>query len=210
LSVDDLGGYLRPGRKLKQTRPEPVVRRNSRGRWQVTLAREGHMTSDIEAEFLRLLRATGNFSASAQAVGFQAASITARMRAWPAFAADVAEALEEASVSIEYALIGHAHALLRRPGEAQALGIAEEDTPFDPDKAMQIVGFLDRRKSGRTARGPRKGAPARSLDEAVDSVLAKVEAIERHEAMMAKRAAEGGAGGGGVCAQGGEGEEERG
>jgi hypothetical protein len=166
------------------------------------------MTSEIEADFLRILRATGNFSASALAVGFQPASVKARMKAWPAFAAEVEAALEEASVTLEYRLIGHAHALLRRPGEAEAAGIAEEEAPFDPAAAMRIIGFLDARKAGRTTRGPRKGPPERALETAVASILAKVEAIERHEAMMAKRAAAagGGSAGGGAGEKGDAGE----
>jgi hypothetical protein len=191
-----MGGFLRPGRKARQVRPEPVVRRNSKGRWQVTLAREGHMTAEIEAAFLRILAATGNFSASAKAVGFQPNSIKARMKTWLAFAEAVEAALEEASVTLGFSLIAHAHALMRRPGEAAALGIEEEAVPFDPEAAMRIIGFLDRRRDGRTTAGPRKGPPERTLDQAVESILGKIEAIERHEAMMAKRRAEGSAEGG--------------
>jgi hypothetical protein len=55
---------------------------------------------------------------------------------------------------------------------------------------MQIIGFLDRRKEGglRRARGHGRdgGLPDKSFDEAVASVLAKIEAIERHEALLAK------------------------
>jgi len=191
-SADELGGMLRPGRKRRASRPEPVIRRVRGGRLQITLAREGHMTSEIETEFLRLLRATGNFSASARAVGFQPASVRERMNKWPAFAAECREALEEASVRLDFALIGHAHALLRRPGEAEEAGIDEGDVPFDPEQAMRIIAFLDARKAGRTAKGPKKGPPERSFDEAVESVLAKIEAIERHEAMIAERRAAGG------------------
>jgi hypothetical protein len=44
-SAEKLGGMLRPGRKRPRTRAEPVIRRTSNGRLQVTLAREGHWTS---------------------------------------------------------------------------------------------------------------------------------------------------------------------
>lgn len=186
-SADELGGYLRPGRKRKPSRPEPVIRRVRGGRLQITLAREGHMTSEIEAEFLRLLRATGNFSASARAVGFQPASVKDRMKKWPAFGAQCRDALEEASVHLDFALIGYAHALLRRPGEAAEAGIDEAEVPFDPKEAMRIIAFLDARKAGRTTKGPRKGPPERSLEEAKQSILRKIEAIERHEKRMRKR-----------------------
>jgi hypothetical protein len=186
-SADELGGMLRPGRKRRPSKPEPVIRRVRGGRLQITLAREGHMTSEIEADFLRLLRATGNFSASARAVGFQPNSVTCRMNSWPAFAAQCREALDEASVRLDFELTGYAHALLRRPREAAEAGIDEGDIPFDPNEAMRIIAFLDARKHGRTAKGPRKGAPERSFEEAKQSILSKIEAIERHEEMMKAR-----------------------
>jgi hypothetical protein len=185
-TAEELGGMLRPGRK-PPSRPEPAIRRVRGGRLQITLTREGHMTSEIEAEFLRLLRATGNFSACARAVGFQPASVGDRMRKWPAFAAEVRGALEEASISLDHGLIAHAHALLRRPGEASEAGIEEEEVPFDPKEAMRVLSFLDARKGGRTVRGPKKGPPERRYEEARDSILRKVEAIERHREMMKKR-----------------------
>jgi len=189
-TAEELGGYLRPGRKRTPAQPEPVIRRVRGGRLQITLTRNGHMTSEIEAEFLRLLRATGNFSASARAVGFQPASVKDRMKKWPAFEAQCRDALDEASVGLEFELIGYAHALLRRPGEAEEAGIDEGDVPFDPQEAMRIIAFLDARKSGRTARGPKKGPPERSLEEAKQSILRKIEAIERHREMMRKRGEE--------------------
>lgn len=181
---DSLGGILRPGRKRPQTRPEPVIRRTSTGRLQLTLALDGHWTSEIEADFLARLRATGNFRRSALAVGFQPASVIDRTRKWAAFASDCRRALEEASVKLDYALVAHAHALLRRPGEATEDGEEEEDVPFDPIMAMKILSHIDARKFGRSGRGPRKGPPERSFEEAVKSILTKIEAIERHEKMI--------------------------
>ncbi|HEX8064330.1 MAG TPA: hypothetical protein VF535_14090 [Allosphingosinicella sp.] len=185
---ESLGGYLRPGRK-PAGEPEPVLRRNSRGRMQVTLTREGHWTSAIEAEFLARLAATGNFNACALAVGFQSATVHDRVRKWPAFARECERALTEADVVLTYRLTGHAHALVRRPGEAEALGIDEGEVPFDPLTAINILSRLDARKNGRTGKGRRKGPPQRTFEEAVESILAKVEAIERHREMMKARAA---------------------
>jgi hypothetical protein len=186
-TAEELGGILRPGRKRTPAQPEPVIRRVRGGRLQITLTRNGHMTCEVEAEFLRLLRATGNFSASARAVGFQPASVKERMKQWPAFAAQCREALDDASVHLEFELVGYAHALLRRPGEAVEAGIDEGDVPFDPKEAMRIIAFLDARKGGRTTKGSRKGPPERSLEEAKQSILRKIEAIERHREMMKKR-----------------------
>jgi hypothetical protein len=191
LADADPGALLRPGTKRKQSRPEHVIRRTSNGRVQIALAREGDMTAEIEADFLARLRATGNFCGSARAVGFQPNSLFERMRKWPAFARDCAQALEEASVQLDYKLAAHAHALLRRPGETEEMGTVTDEMgtvtsdcppiPFDPEAAMRILSFIDRRRAGRTTRGPRKGPPARTFAQAVASVLAKIEAVERHE-----------------------------
>jgi hypothetical protein len=193
--AEALGGMLRPGRKRKPSKPQPVLRRNSQGRMQVTLAREGHWTADIEADFLLRLRATGNFDACARAVGFQPSSVHERERAWPAFARACQRALDEADVALTYKLAAFAHALMRAPGEAEAAGI-EEEAPFDPAMAMKILGHLEARKYGRSGKGRRKGPPERSFEEACRSILAKIEAIERHERMMEDRARDEGSGDG--------------
>jgi hypothetical protein len=190
--AEALGGFLRPGRKRAQSAPQPVIRRNSTGRTQVTFAREGHWTQEIEADFLARLRATGNFAASARAVGFQPASVKQRMQRWAAFRREVEAALEAASDDLEYALAAHASALARR-AESEAGAEGEEDCgggrlaegeapgPFDAIGVMRILGFLDARRARRI--GPRrKAAPAKTLDQAVESILRKLDAIERHEA----------------------------
>jgi hypothetical protein len=194
-SAPDPERLLRPAPKRKPVEREHVIRRTRGGRLQIALAAERTMTSELEAEFLDLLRATGNFSASALAIGFQPASLFQRMRRWPAFARDCDSALEEASIQLDYRLVAHAHILLKAPAEAGAEAAADE-APFDPDKAMRILAFIDSRRGGRTTKGPRrKGPPERSFEEAVESVLAKIEAIERHEAMMGT-SEQGGEGGG--------------
>jgi hypothetical protein len=187
-SAEELGGYLRPGRKRAQTRPQPVIRRTSSGRAQIALAREGHLTAEGEAEFLALLRATGNFAASARAIGFQPASLHERGRTWPAFGRDCREAVEAAAVQLDYALVAHAHMLLGLGRVEGAEPVA--DVPFDPEAAMRIIAFLDRRKAGKTG-GRHKGAPERSFEQVCESILGKIEAIERHEAMYGKPEDEG-------------------
>jgi hypothetical protein len=178
----------RPGPKRKPQERGHVIRRTRGGRAQIALAHEGHMTAESEADFLARLRATGNFHRSALATGFQPASLHQRMRQWPAFARDCEQALDEASVQLDYELVAHAHSLLRRPGDAREEGGEEDDgVPFDPEAAMRILGFIDRRRSGRTTRGPRKGPPERSFAQAVESVLAKIAAIERHEKLIEER-----------------------
>lgn len=210
-AVADPATLLRPMPKRKPKERGQVIRRTRGGRVQIALAQEGHMTAEIEAQFLALLRATGNFSASARALGFQPASLFERMRRWPAFAKDCDEAVAEASVQLDYALVAHAHKLLRAPEDGMGTvtftrGDASfprweresdcplEEAPFDPDRAMRILAFIDRRRGHSIGRGRRKGPPERTYDEAVASILAKIAAIERHEQRMKERAAEDGNG----------------
>ena len=171
------GGEKRP------TPPEQIIRRTSNGRLQISHVRDGCISAAVEADFLARLRATGNFDASARAVGFQPSSFYRRIDDWPAFARDCRAALDAAEIMLDYRLVAHAHALLLKRGEAEEQEI--EDVPFDPEAAMRIIAFLDRRKAGLTA-GRHKGAPERSFEEVVESIMGKIEAIERHEAMFGK------------------------
>lgn len=169
--------------------PEPrelVIRRTSNGRTQITYVRDFEMSSTQEAEFLALLNATGNFDASAAAIGFAPSTLYRRARKWPDFARRCEQARDEADIELEYKLVSQAHALLRRPGEIRLEG--EEEMPFDAEAAMRILHFLDRRKAGRLGGRPLKGPPERSFEEAVDSILAKVDAIDRHRKLMKERA----------------------
>jgi hypothetical protein len=161
------------------------IRRTSNGRTQITHVPEREMTSADEDRFIELLRSTGQFVASAVAIGFSASTLYRRVNKWPDFARRCEQARDEADVELDYRLVGHAHALLRDPGEPRIEG--EPEVPFDPEAAMRILHFLDRRRAGRLGSKPRKGPPQRSLDEAVESILAKVEAIKRHREMMKER-----------------------
>ena len=164
-------------------RREQIIRRTSNGRLQISHVRDGCINSAVEADFLARLRATGNFDASARAIGFQPSSFYRRMEDWPAFARDCRDALEAADVMLDYRLVAHAHALLLKTGEAEEEEI--EAVPFDPEAAMRIIAFLDRRKAGLTGKR-HKGAPERGFEEVVESIMSKIEAIERHEAMFGK------------------------
>jgi hypothetical protein len=179
---DALSPKGRPEKRPAQ--PEQIIRRTSNGRLQISHVRDGCWSSAVEAEFLARLRATGNFDVSARAVGFQPSSVYRRRDEWPAFARACREALDAAEVMLDYRLVAHAHALLLKSGEA-----AEEEidaVAFDPEAAMRIIAFLDRRRAGLTTAGRHKGAPERSFEEVVESIMSKIEAIERHEAMFGK------------------------
>jgi hypothetical protein len=167
--------------------PEAVIRRASTGRAQIRHVREGEVNAAAEAVFLEALRETGNFDWSAHAAGFWPSTFYRRMEAWPAFARDCDEAFEQADVRLGYRLVAHAHALLRPPGGETGpdAGPRPPELPFDPEEAMRILLFLDRRKAGLTA-SRRKGPPDRGFAEVLDSILGKIEAMNRHEAKYGK------------------------
>ncbi|HEX8064333.1 MAG TPA: hypothetical protein VF535_14105 [Allosphingosinicella sp.] len=171
-----------PASKPKPSRPGPVIRRNRAGRLQLAAPRDGDWSGESQARFLADLRRTGNFVASARAVGFHFTTVYDHLRHDPAFAREVDEALNEIDLKLEYELIACAGLLLRRPGEARPQG--EEEMPFDPIAAMKILAFIDARKGRRVGRGRRRGLPDRPFEEAVASILSKVEAIERHRKLM--------------------------
>jgi hypothetical protein len=179
---------LRPGRKRKRRQRGHVIRRTRGGRTQIALARACEMDAAAEADFIGRLKATGNFSGSARAVGFHPASLFERYRKWPAFARRCDAAIGEAEIVLDFALVAHAHRLLRPEAAAEGMGTPEAEmgtvTSNCPLKAIRILSFIDRRRGGRTTRGSRKGPPERSSEEAVASVLAKIEAIERHDRMI--------------------------
>jgi hypothetical protein len=184
-AVADPATLLRPGRKRKPKRRGHVIRRTRGGRTQIALARECEMDAAAEADFLARLKATGNFSGSARAVGFHPASLFDRYRKWPAFARDCDAAIGEAEIALDFALVAHAHRLLRPEAEKGTRTFSRKSTcPPDPVAAIRILSFIDRRRGGRTTRGSRKGPPERSYEDAVASVLAKIEAIERYDRMI--------------------------
>lgn len=176
---------MTPGDEPPEPR-QPMIRRTSNGRTQITYVRESEMDSADEDRFLALLRTTGQFVASAAAIGFSPSTLYRRLHKRPDFARRCEQARDEADVQLEYRLVGHAHALMRAPGEARLEG--EDEVPFDPEAAIRILHFLERRRAGRLGSKPLKGPPERSFQEAVESILAKVEAIERHRALMKERA----------------------
>jgi hypothetical protein len=118
-------------------------------------------------------------------VGFHPASLFERYRKWPAFARRCDAAIGEAEIVLDFALVAHAHRLLRPEAAKGTRTFSRKSTcPPDPVAAIRILSFIDRRRGGRTTRGSRKGPPERSSEEAVASVLAKIEAIERHDRMI--------------------------
>lgn len=161
--------------------PFEVLRRGSHGRLQLVAAGARRWTGRIENRFLALLRRTGNFSASARAVGFSDNHVWERRRNWPGFARRIDEVLEEAEIVLEFRLARQANDVAPAAADETA-GECDAPAPkFDPELALK---FLKWREEKRRGVGKRRGRhPIRPTIEAVtDKIVRKVGAIKRHRA----------------------------
>lgn len=187
-----------------------TIRRGRDGRAQIIAVGPGRWSKRIEDRFLEVLAQCGNIEASARSVGFAGTDMFRRRRQWPAFAGRMEEALEDAEVRLEFRLACWASPVPRQEeavaGEMGAViadetgtaGDADEtgtvtsnrpraqpragEIPFDPDFALKFLKWREEKRRGGGQRGrARKGPPQRTFQEAIDSVLGKVAAIERHE-----------------------------
>jgi len=167
-----------------------VIRRGPKGRLRLIRAGPRRWSKKVEERFLAMLAVSGNIAGSARAVGFTESCIWQRRRKWPEFAARIEEMLEDAEVRLEFrmATMGsdtNARAFgegeTAAPGTEHAREEAEAGLRFDPDLALRFLKWRQQKKAGYGHRGrARKGPPERSFEEAVQSVLGKVEAISRH------------------------------
>jgi len=166
-----------------------VIKRSRSGRTQIIRAGAKRWSKGIEARFFAALSICGNVAAAARAVGFTEGCIWQRRRKWPAFHRRMEEGLDEAEINIEFRLASMgsdlgAVGLEENDGGARAStalgtnGIAA--LPFDPDLALRFLKWRQQKRHGRAA--PRGKSPReRPFEEVVDSIMAKVEAIDRHE-----------------------------
>jgi hypothetical protein len=170
-----------------------MIKRGPNGRAMIVATRQGKWSKKVETIFLDSIRMHGNITAAARAAGVSVSLIWTRRQEWPGFAEKLEAALEEAEIAIEFRLAfqGNMIAPEARPcdvaaGEAGASGAegeaAPEPTKFDPDLGFRFLKWRQQKKLGRDPRrGSRKGPPERSFEQAVDSVMRKIEAIERHD-----------------------------
>jgi molybdenum-dependent DNA-binding transcriptional regulator ModE len=164
---------------------ERVERRRS-GRLMIVKTRVGKWCKSKETLFLDALRACGNVAASARAVGVSESMVWTRRRQWPGFALKIEEALGEAELVLEFRLatLGNNVGTGARDEDGAEMGTVTGNCPqsFDPDLAIRFLKWREEKRRGGGRRGrPGKGPPERTFKEAVDSVLRKVAAIERHE-----------------------------
>lgn len=184
-----------------------IIRRGPKSKLRIVKAGPRRWSRPVEERFFAALAATGNIAASARAVGFSESCIWHRRRQWPAFARRIEETLEDAEVELEFRMV---QALAGNPGVDEGLAPAgapreaTRGTPagapaarsLDLDAALRFLKWrADKRNGGgRRDHRRREGLPERTFEEAVESIMRKIEAIERHEALEKKREAERGAG----------------
>jgi molybdenum-dependent DNA-binding transcriptional regulator ModE len=149
-----------------------AVRRGRGGQVQIVSAHPAAWTRRDEEAFFAHYAASGNVSAAARAAGFSAKAAWERANAVPAFRERLAEAKRHATERLDFYLVEEGTNLLKsaRPDPQLAMWLLKRED-------ARAAGTLNR---GAAARGRGKGPPERSYEEARDSVLRKVEAIEQH------------------------------
>jgi hypothetical protein len=158
-----------------------VIKRSRRGRTQIIRAGAKRWSRAIEDRFFAALSVCGNVAAAARAVGFTEGCIWARRRNWSAFRARMEEALDEADINIEFRLASMGCDLGAAGGEA-GMGTVTSDCPlpFDPDLALRYLKWRQLKRTGQSGRRGKYPAE-RPFEEVVESIMTKVEAIDRHE-----------------------------
>ncbi|MES2444230.1 MAG: hypothetical protein V4574_15490 [Pseudomonadota bacterium] len=157
-----------------------TIRGGRRGRLQIVATRTGKWSRRAEEMFLGILRGCGNISAAARATGFSPELIWQRRRKWAAFARRIEEALEEAELVLEFRLATIGNDRCGVDGEAAAAPVADTPPPlrFDPEFALRFLKWREEKRCGKPGGRWPAGPPA--FETARESILRKIEAIERH------------------------------
>lgn len=167
-----------------------VVRRGAGGRTQIVAAGAKRWSRPLEDRFLAILGMCGNVRAAARAIGFTESSVWQRRRKWLDFAQRMEETLEDAEVRLEFRLATLGNDLdaasLEEEGAATSAGessegqVSVEPDPFDPDIALRFLKWREDKRRGLQCEGKRWQRP-RTLEEVGESILRKMDAIERYE-----------------------------
>jgi hypothetical protein len=131
-------------------------------------------TPEAQAMFLDHLAASCNVSWSAAQAGVSTVTAYTHRRASAGFARDWEDALRHGYVRLETELLGTAI-------EYAARLRSDDDLPLKHMSVREAIALLHRHggaPGGPTARGGRFRPRPRPLEEARDSILAKLEAIE--------------------------------
>jgi hypothetical protein len=160
---------------------ELVVRGTGGGgggkRVQVARARLDQWTPRVEDGFLAVLQATCNVKAALSAVGKSKGSAYTHRKRWPGFARRWREAEEAGMLRLDWALVEHAQNLTSRselppPAPMPPLGVEEILHSLYMHGHLRGMG----RPPGRLPKAP-------SFEAVCASILYKIEAIERAEAL---------------------------
>lgn len=154
-----------------------ILRASGKDGPQIVRSRGRRWTDAAEEIFIDRLAASCNVSWAAQECGFSTVAIYNRRRRDPAFADRWAAALAQGVARLDMMLVRTAEDFLE--GRAPDPG-----SPFAAMTIRDAVSILKLHKpgvEGRPARYPGWRGRPRSLEEMRGSILAKFEAIERHE-----------------------------
>lgn len=166
-----------------------VIRRGRDGRLKLVAARDDQWSPQIEERFKAVLRATGNVSRAARAVGFSDSAVWQRRRSWPAFAQMLEEMLEDAELALEFRLACQGQPMVADEGESacgaptpspslEGRGEDVPEAPFDPEFAMRFLKWREEKKRGRGRWAPQAKPP--SMEDVTELIVQRVEAIKRH------------------------------
>jgi hypothetical protein len=153
------------------------VRYGPTGRAQRIKTGGAQWSDEAEELFLDVLAASCNVTMAAEATGFHTQTAYRMRRLRPDFAARWKEALIQGYIRLEFALVEAA---------CDTLANVEfgTDRPIPKMTVDQAMGVLRAHKSEVTGDGrkiPGRHARRRSFEEVRDSIIKKIEAIERAE-----------------------------
>jgi hypothetical protein len=179
------GGRPRRARPGEDAR-ELVVRSSKNAGTQIVRAGEGRWSPSVETAFFAAVAAGYGIRRSAREVGFSARAVYERRLRDPAFAARWEEAKQQGLARNDMLLIDSVQWTL----DPEAVAAAEDLPRPTIAEAIQIVRLYRRDPEPGVGRGRRGySPPQRTGEQAIESILGKIEAIERHQAP--KKLAEG-------------------
>jgi hypothetical protein len=167
-----------------------VVRQEINGGTKVIRVAEGARWSDeAEERFLEELAASCNVRAAAAAAGFSTTAVYKRRMRWPGFAAAWAEAVDQGYARLEAMLVEQATDSLRVLRQTRHERKREDDgrpnVPFA--QALNLLRLHRAEVRGGKPQNYRAAEKAPDMDEIRASILRKIEAIERADALKEAR-----------------------
>lgn len=161
-----------------------------RGRPQIARARVRQWSPRAEERFLAALAATCNVKAACAEVGLSPASAYNHRRRWPAFARRWDEAVELGYTLLECALVEAAGNIFsgEGPGEPEMTGPARAIRAMTVSQAIHLL-HMHKHQARGIGKRPGRAAQFPDPDALRASILRKIAAIERADALGEKRRA---------------------